>query len=190
MTPAVSPTATVSATRGVRLAAACAVASAVIGAVGVVFLIGMFASFAVGGRSQGRTLGLVNDVMIIVSLALIVPAMLALRARLGPHAPWAINVATAVGLAAVAAIVVLQAMLVRGDLTLAEQIGWVSVAFIAFDAWLLVTGWVGRRSGLLPDGVRMGLIGATYVGYPAWALWAARRLASGVMIGSTDPPGG
>lgn len=190
MTPAVAPTATASATTGVRLAAACAVASAVIAAIGVVFLIGMFASFAVGARSQGMTLGLVNDVMVLVSLSLIVPAMLALRARLGPHAPWATNVATVVGLAAVAAIVILQAMLVRGDLTFAEQVGWVVVAFLVFNAWLIVTGWLGRRSGLLPNGVRMGLIGATYVGYPAWALWAARRLASGVMIGSTDPPGG
>ena len=190
MTPALAPTTTAPTASVPRLAAACAVASAAIGAVGVAFLAGMFAAFAVGAKTQGTTLGLINDALILVSLPLIVPAMLALRSRLRPHAPRAIDLATVVGLGAVAAIVLLQALLIRGALTFAEQIGWVSIAFVAFDVWLLVVGWVGRRSGDLPGGVRMALVGATYVGYPAWALWAARRLSGGAIIAPADPSAG
>lgn len=159
-----------------RLAAHAAVASAVIGGVGVAFLVGMFTAFAVGARSQALTLGWINDILVLVSYPLVVPAALVIRSHVRPVAPLATDVATAAGLAAVGAIAVLQALLLRGDLTFEEQIGPISIAFLAFGAWLVVIGRLGARSGLLPGGVRMGLLGATYVGYPAWALWAARRL--------------
>ena len=187
MTPAAVAPTTAAAASSPRVAAVCAVASAAFGAVGVAFLAGMFGAFALGGRSLGMTLGLVNDCLVLASFPLIAPAMLTLRARLRPQAPRVIDLATLVGLAAVAAIVVLQAMLVRGDLTFEEQIGWLSIAFVAFDAWLLVVGWVGRRSGLLPGGITMALVGATYVGYPAWALWAARHLSGGAIFAPADP---
>lgn len=190
MTPAVAPRTAAPTATGPRIVVACAVASAAIGSVGVAFLVAMFAAFAVGAKAQGSILGPINDALILVSLPLIVPAMVALRVRLLPYAPRTIDLATVVGLVAVAAIVALQAMLIRGDLTFEGQIGWVSIAFVVFDVWLFVVGWVGRRSGLLPGGVRMALVGATYVGYPLWALWVARRLGGGAIIGPSDPSAG
>jgi hypothetical protein len=161
-----------------RLAGPTLVVSGLLAAVGVAFLVAMFVAFGVGDRAAGMKRGLINDVLVLVSFPLVVPAMLVIRRRLRPEAPLAIDVATAVGLTADAAIIVLQALLIRGDLSFEEQIGWVSVAFVAFDVWLIVVGWFGSRSGLLPGGVRMGLGGATYVGAAVWALWAARRLAT------------
>lgn len=190
MTPMLAPARVARLTPRPRLATACAGASGAIGAVGVVFLAAMFVAFAVGARPQGMTFGRINDALVLVSYPLIVPAMLVLRGRLRPLAPRMIDLATIVGLAAVAAIVVLQALLVRDELTFEEQIGWLSIAFMAFDVWLLVVGRVGSRSGLLPGGLRMGLVGATYIGYPAWAVWAARRLEAGALIGPSDPSAG
>ena len=61
-------------------------ASGVIGGVGLVFLIGMFAAFSAGQQSLGMRLGWVNDVTGIVTLPLAVPAMLVLHDRLRPSA--------------------------------------------------------------------------------------------------------
>ena len=40
----------------------------------------------------------------------------------------------------------------------------------------MVTGYLGRVAGVLPNGVRWGILGATYVGYPIWAFWMGRHL--------------
>jgi hypothetical protein len=72
----------------------------------------------------------------------------------------------------------MQAVLVVGALRFEEQIGAVSFALIAFAAWLVIVGRLGSSSGVLPHGVRMGLLAATYVGYPFWAFWLGRHLVS------------
>jgi hypothetical protein len=38
------------------------------------------------------------------------------------------------------------------------------------------TGYLARATGLLPHGVRNGLLGMFYVGYPVWAIDVGRRL--------------
>ena len=42
------------------------------------------------------------------------------------------------------------------------------------------TGVLARRSGMLPNGLRDGLLGALYVGYPVWAVALGRRLLLGL----------
>ena len=56
-----------------RLAAVGLRASGVTGAVGIAFLVGMFAAFAVGARSAGMALGWVNDVTGVDHVALCAP---------------------------------------------------------------------------------------------------------------------
>ena len=63
----------------------------------------------------------------------------------------------------------------RQTLTFAEQTDF-SLALLVLAAWFVIVGYLGRSSGVLPGGVRMGLLAATYVGYPIWALWLGRRL--------------
>jgi hypothetical protein len=152
-------------------------ASGLLAAIGVAFLAAMFVAFAAGATSAGQLFGRVNDVLIMVSYPLAIPAVLALRALVRPHAPVIGDLAALVGVGAIGAIGVLQACLVFGLLTFEQQIGPVSIALLLFGVSLVVTGYVGRSSGVLPHGLRMGLIGATYVGYPFWARWAGRRLA-------------
>ena len=159
-----------------RLGGWMAIASGVTAAVGMVFLVAMFASFAVGATSLGMAFGRVNDVLVLVSYLLAVPVVLALQALLRPHAPALSALAMFIGLGAIAAIVVLQWLLVSGALTFEEQIGPVSIALLVFGAWLVMAGFLGSRSGFLPNGVRMGLFAAVYVGYPIWAIWMARHL--------------
>ncbi len=81
-----------------------------------------------------------------------------------------------IGIDANLAIIVLQSLLVVGALTFQEEVGPVLVAFLVLVVWFVMIGYLGSSSGVLPHGVRMGLLAATYVGYPIWAVWLGRHL--------------
>lgn len=63
-----------------------------------------------------------------------------------------------------------------GAMTFEEQIGPVSIALLAVGAWMVGIGYVARSAGVLPNGVRNGVLGALYVGYPIWAIDVGRSL--------------
>jgi len=150
--------------------------SSVLAAIGVAFLIGMFVSFGVGDTTRGQALGRINDVLVLLAYLLAAPSVIALGAILRPSASVVSGILTVLGIAAIAAIVVLQAMLVSGALTFEQQIGPVSVAFLALGAWFVVTGRMATTRGFMPHGTRLGLLAASYVGYPLWAYRVGRRL--------------
>ena len=77
------------------------------------------------------------------------------------------------GLASFGSIVVLQLLLLTDVLTFEEQIGPVSVAYLALGVWLVTTGYLGSRRGTIPKGARWGLLAAAYVGFPFWAFRTA-----------------
>jgi len=150
--------------------------SGVLGALGIGFMIAMFVSFAADAKPAGMAFGWVNDVLVLLSYLLTAPAVLALRSLLRPRAPILSGVLTVVGLVSIGAIVLLQGLLVIGALTFEEQIGPVSIVYLGLAVWFVLTGYLGRTSGILTNGVRMGLLGATYIGYPIWAFWMSRQL--------------
>jgi hypothetical protein len=153
-----------------------AYASGVIAAIGLAALIVMYALFAVGATSPALAFGWVNDTLGIVGAVLMVPLAWGLHVLLRPGAPILSAVALTIGLAAMLAIAALQSLLVAGALAFADEVGPVSIAFLALGVWLVMTGYLGKRSGALPWGSRMGLLGATYVGYPVWAFRLGRHL--------------
>jgi hypothetical protein len=159
-----------------RLGGWAALATAVVAPIGLVFLVAMYVAFAAGATSQGLTFGWVNDVLAIVSGLLMLPVVVAVHALLGPRAPRASRLALVIGLGANLAIVALQSLLVLGTLAFQQQIGPVLVAFLFLVMWFVMTGYLGRSSGLLRSGVRMSLFAVTYVGYPIWAIWVGRHL--------------
>ena len=73
----------------------------------------------------------------------------------------------------------LQVLLVGEVLTFEEQIGPVSLAFLVLAAWFVLYGRLAARAGVLPGGTRLGLIGASYAGYPVWAFRVARAIEVG-----------
>jgi hypothetical protein len=150
--------------------------SGAVATIAVVFLIAMFVSFAVGARSTGLTFGAINDVLGLIAYALALPLPLLLHGLLRRRSPVLSSGALVLGIGALVAIAILQAMLVLGALTFEQQIGPVAIAFIALGGWFVTIGYLGRSAGLLPNGVRIGLLAATYVGYPIWAFWLGRRL--------------
>jgi hypothetical protein len=159
-----------------RLGGRAAYANGMVAAVGLLFLVAMFASFAAGATSPGLVFGWINDVSAVLAALLMLPVVVAIHVLLRPHAPIMSGLATVIGLIANLAIMVLQSLLVLGALTFQEEVGPVLIAFLFLVVWLVLTGYVGSSSGALTHGLRMGLLAVTYVGYPIWAFWLGRRL--------------
>jgi hypothetical protein len=102
--------------------------------------------------------------------------MLALHARLRPTAGPSGDVLLVMGVSSAGAISILQLLLVTGRLTFEEEIGPVSIAFLVLAVWFVASGRLASKAGVLPDGTRLGVLAATYVGYPVWASRLARAL--------------
>ncbi|HEY3335354.1 MAG TPA: hypothetical protein VGK16_09000 [Candidatus Limnocylindrales bacterium] len=158
------------------LAASAMRASGIVGGIGLVFLVGMYTAFAAGARSLGMTLGFVNDLTGVITLPMALPGVLALHARVRPYAGRPADALLVVGIGAGGAIVVLQVLLVTKALTFEEQIGPVSAAFLVLGAWFVLSGRLAARAGVLPGGTRLGVLAASYAGYPVWAFRIARAL--------------
>ncbi len=152
---------------GMRLAGLASLASAAVAIVAVILLIAMFGAFGVGATSAGQTLGGINDVLTLVAYVLAVPGVLATAAILRSTRPSLVALGAVVALAALAAIAILQWLLITGALTFEQQIGPVSVAFLALGAWFVLSGYLG--AGSLPYGVGIAVLAALYVGYPVLA---------------------
>jgi len=153
-----------------------AYASGVIAAVGLAALIVMYVLFAVGATSAALAFGWVNDTLGIVGGVLMLPLAAVLYILLRPRAPILSALASTIGVGAMVAIVVLQSLLVAGALAFEQEVGPVSIAFLALGVWLVTTGYLGKASGVLPGGLRMSVLAAIYVGYPIWAFWLGRHL--------------
>jgi hypothetical protein len=159
-----------------RIAAIGLRVSGVIGGVGAVFLVGMYAAFASGARNAGMTLGWINDVTGVVTLPLALPAMLSLHRRIRPDAGRSGDALLVLGVGSSAAISFLQLLLVTGVLTFEQEIGPVMVAYLGLGTWFVATGRIARRRGILRGGTRLGIGAALYLGYPVWAFRLARAL--------------
>jgi hypothetical protein len=170
-----------------RLAGRSLLLSSVLAAIGVAFLIGMFVSFGVGDTTRGQGLGRINDILVLVSYVLALPGIVAIGAILRPTSPIESWVLTVVGIAAIVAIAVLQAMLISGSMPFEQQIGPVSVALLVLGAWFVVTGHMATSRGFMPHGTGLGLLAAIYVGYPIWAFRVGRRL---IGTGVPEPSAG
>jgi len=150
----------------------------------------MYAAFGLGAEEAGMAFGWINDVAVLAQYLLAVPGVLAVGAALRAGSPLVARLGTWLALAGIAAIVVLQALLVAGVLTFAQEIGPASLGFLVLGAWMVAAAIVGRRMGTGPTGPGTALLAAFYMGYPLWAFRVSRWMATtairrGVVAAST-----
>lgn len=154
-----------------------AILSGIISAVGVLFLIAMFALFAAKRQELGLTFGLLNDICVALQYLLAIPIALALHQILRAYQPGLIRIATITGVASMLLVVGLQLLLIFRVVTFEQQVMWVSLAMIlGVGSWLVITGLVARSTGKLPNSVGMSILAVPYVGFPVWAFWLGQRL--------------
>lgn len=161
-----------------RIAGYAAVLSGVVGIAMVGTLVAMYALFALGSdaRQTALKVGLINDVLAIVVYGMALPVVPAIHALVRETGAARSVLLAMVGAGALVATIVLQWLLVSGALTFEQQILPVSLALLAAGVWIVGTGALARSTGFLPHGVRNGLLGAFYLGYPVWAIDLGRRL--------------
>jgi len=147
----------------------------------VATLLAMYVGFALGpdARPTALRLGAVNDALAIVVYGLALPVIPAMHVLLRDTGSTRSLLLAAVGAVGIVVTMILQWLLVTGAMTFQEQIGPVSIALLAVGAWMIGTGLLARRTGLLPRGLRDGVLGAVYVGYPVGALRIGRLLLRG-----------
>lgn len=159
-----------------RLAGYAAMVSGLIGIAMVATLVGMYGLFAAGDRATGLKVGNVNDWLAILVYGLALPVVPAMHVVVRETGQLRSLVLATVGAVGIVITLVLQWLLASGRMAFDQQIGYVSMSLLAVGAWMVGTGYLAKRVGFLPSGVRDGLLGAFYVGYPAWALSVGRRL--------------
>lgn len=158
-------------------AARLALVSGIVSGIGVVLLLVMIVQFALGKEELGLAFGRLNDISAVIQYLLAIPLAWALYRILLPYNPVLVRIATAVGWVAMAAVIVLQWLLVVGAMTFEQQAGWVSLALVVgVGSWLVMTGLVAQSTGKFPRALLMSILAAVYFGYPVWAFWLARRL--------------
>ncbi len=118
-------------------------------------------------------LGSANDVVIIVQFLTFIPVALALRRWLPPTR--SMRVATAAAVGAMAAVAILQLLLVTELLEFDVQVVLVVATFLVVYAWVIAVSSTGHRHGILPRSVtRFGLL--LGVSYPVGLVIAAAGL--------------
>jgi hypothetical protein len=175
---------------GLRIAAWFAYGSGTVAAVGVPLLLGMYGVLFRSGLEDPAVyrLGGANDLCVLAQYALAVPIAVVLHRQTRATALRPSLTVTALGIGAMTGIVVLQAVLIAGLLPFEEQVVYVGLAMLVLVIWFVVTSRLGRRSGLLSGRITlMGLLGASYIGYPIWAFWLARQLRARALLVSSQP---
>jgi len=159
-----------------RVAGWSLILAALVAVVGIVFLAIMYASFAAGVQRDGQRYGGINDILVAVQYLLMLPAIAAAfvlgRAR-WPGRSLAIALA---GVVLVGVIVLLQGLLIGGAMTFEQQVGPLSIMLVLLAAWFVAIGWLFTALGLVRRGIVLGLLAATYLGFPIWAFWLGRAL--------------
>jgi len=153
-----------------------AYASGMIGAVSVIFFMLFVGAYVTTGRPAPWPIGRINDVTSMAMYFVALPIPVALYCQLKGRAPGLNRAAMVLGIAGMLTVVVLQYLLLAHILTFAQQGGPVTVAILVIGIWLLITGYLGQSSGILPRAMLFSALAVPYFGYPVWAFWLGRRL--------------
>jgi hypothetical protein len=160
------------------LAGALALVSGVTGIAMVATLVAMYVGFALGSgaRETALRIGMINDALAIVTYGLVLPVISTMHALVRETGGVRSLLLAMVGAVGIFVTMVLQWLLVTGALSFDQQIGMVTLSLLAVGVWMVGTGYLARRAGILPHGLRNGLLGAFYFGFPIWAIDTGRAL--------------
>ena len=130
----------------------------------------------VGGIPFGQPVPtVIVDASFTVATLLMLPVPYDLHRRLASVDRRASAAAVALAVDAITFGAVLHLAFALGITSFADAGPLLLIGYVAFAGWLLVVGILGSRSGVLPRGRRMAVLGASIVGLSIWLLWFARH---------------
>jgi hypothetical protein len=157
-----------------RVAASSALVAATTLTVTVAYL--AIAHLAGGMRfGDGTHSAIVDGLHVVTALALL-PIPFALHRQLTAASPRRSAAGVALAVDAIAFGAILHALFAAGVIAFDIASPLLLIAYVAFVGWLWIVGSLGSRSGRLPNGRRMAVVGATVIGLPVWLVWVARHL--------------
>ena len=157
------------------VASKAAYGSAVVSAVGVLFLLLMYAGFLLPAKGL-LVFGPLNDACVLLQYLLALPLVFAFHRLPVQVSPRLRIVALTIGLSGILGAVVLQALLLVGLLSFREQIAYASLSVLLVGVWILLTGLLALGSSLGGMTVRLRILAALYFGYPFWAYRVGQQL--------------
>ena len=155
-----------------EVASRAAYASALVSAVGVLFLVLLYTGLLTPAKGL-LIFGPLNDACVILQYALALPAIFALHRLPARKAPGLRMLALASGLAGALGAIVFQALLLANIMPFREQIAYASGSVLLVGVWILITDLVVRRNSL----GSLTVLAALYFGYPLWVYRVAKQLA-------------
>jgi hypothetical protein len=142
-----------------------AFASGVVGIIGLV----PFLTYPFGVNFPG-----LNDDAALVQYLLALPTTLALYTLTRPRAAIASLVAMLIGIVGILLFTVVQVILVFRSVEWVTYFVVIGAATLMMGAWIVITGsYLRRFTGPLRGSLLVSILGATYFGYPIWAIWVA-----------------
>jgi hypothetical protein len=158
-----------------RIPTSAAYGSAIVAAIGVLFLVLMYADFLTPAKGL-RVFGPLNDACVLVQYALALPIVVALHRLLTQHSPHLRVLALIFEVGGAAGTIVFQAVLLSGLLPFRQQVLYAAASLLVVGIWVLTTGVMGRRSGILQGSVPLLVLAAPCFGYPIWAYRLGQQL--------------
>lgn len=149
--------------------------SAIVAAVGLVFLILLYAGFVPGAESL-QIFGPLNDLCIIVQYVLALPIAFAFHQMLKQSAPQLSRIALLIYFIGVTGIVVFQALLLTGVMTFNQQVLYASIFLLIAGVWVFVASRALRKIGAVSMSQALIVFAALYIGYPFWAYRVGQQL--------------
>lgn len=120
-----------------------------------------------------------NEVLDILTSAFLLPVVIALYRVYRKTSPILSHLSTILLTLITVAGIILHMLVIFGIFSFPE------VAYIFFSGllilslWLFMVAYLAYRSRKPKHGLLMGILGATIIGYPVWAIWIGRQLISG-----------
>ena len=124
---------------------------------------------------DGTHSAIVDGLHVLTAVALL-PVPFALHRLLGRTSPRLSAAGVALAVDAIAFAAILHALFAVGVIAFDAAGPLLLIGYLAFAGWLWIVGSLGSASGVLPNGRRMAVLGATIVGLPVWLVWVARHL--------------
>lgn len=121
----------------------------------------------------------------LLTTGFLIPLPFAFYSIYRAYAPRLSLLSMLLGASALIGLTIMHILFVFEVMWFIDSLAYYAYAGILFSLWLIITAYLAYKSDKPAHGTLLNLPGASLVGFPVWAIWTGRVLASGKL---TDQP--